>query len=65
MSPADSAHQAARMSGPAAARLLSHGWACLDCAGEYGCHAGRRGCEVCGPPRNPVPVRRYWWDDED
>ena len=53
-----------QMIGSAAARLISHKWACPDCADAYGCHAAGRGCEICSPPRNPVPVRRSEWDDQ-
>jgi hypothetical protein len=44
-----------QMIGSATARLVSRKWACPECAGAYGCHAGSRGCEVCSPPRNPHP----------
>lgn len=48
----------------AVARLLKRGWACLDCAGDYGCQAGGRDCEVCSPPRNPRPKPGPGWDDD-
>jgi hypothetical protein len=53
-----------RINSSAAARMASHRWACPDCAWDYGCRTGSRGCETCGPPRNPLPARR-WWDDEE
>ena len=55
--------QNARMIASARARLVNRKWACPECAGIYGCHADGRSCEVCSPPRNPIPRRR--WVDED
>ena len=56
------ASQNARVIGSAAARLISRKWACPDCAGVYGCRSSARSCEMCSPPRNPVPRRSL---DED
>ncbi len=62
MKQSGSVGQRSRMIGSATARLVSRKWACLECAGEYGCHVGGRGCEICSPPRNPRP--RPDWEDE-
>jgi len=64
MEQAGSAGKPSRMIGAAAARLASRKWACPECAGDYGCRAGGRSCEVCSPPRNPQPSPGHWWEDE-
>jgi hypothetical protein len=60
---ADAAGRNRRVSGSAMARLVSHKWACPECAGVGCCRGSSRECETCSPPRNPIPVRKSEWDE--